>query len=120
MNALVAPSHPKSLPRRYRNDEPAGKNSRTAARDSGTRNGRAEDRVLRRQAAAAQSKAVLANGVAVEALGARVGNLEDKVGEHQEMTRLTVRLLVAHPELASVLAHDTELRDHAAKVVEKR
>lgn len=79
----------------------------------------AEERVLRRQASVSQSRAVRANGVAVEALGVRVGNLETAIGEHAEMTRLSVRLLVAHPELARVLAHDTELATSAARIVAK-
>lgn len=77
----------------------------------------AEDRVLRRQAAKAQSDQVRANGVAVAALSGRMSDVERAIGDHAEMTRTSIRLLMAHPALASVLASDADLRESAARVV---
>lgn len=77
----------------------------------------AEDRVLRRQAAHSQSQAVRDNGKAVEALGERMEAVESAVDRHADMTRFSVRLLLAHPHMDGVLERDEELRRAAAKVV---
>lgn len=77
----------------------------------------AEERVLRRQAAALQSKQVIANGHAVERLGTRLGKVEASIAEHAELTRTGLELLMASPSVAAVLEQDAGLRARAAKAV---
>lgn len=77
----------------------------------------AQERLLHKQAAVAQSKAVRANGKAVEALGFRVGGIETDIEAHAEMTRTVVRLLMASPQVVEAVEADAALKARAARVV---
>ncbi len=77
----------------------------------------AEERVIRRQMAKAQSDAVVRNGAAVAHLGKRMVVVEAAIGRHTDMTRTSIELLMAHPAISVVLDGDVALRERAAKVV---
>jgi hypothetical protein len=78
----------------------------------------AEERVLRRQAAERQSRAVAANGKAVGRLHERMGDVERAVAANAEMTRTSVELLMANPSVRRAVARDATLRARAAKFVD--
>ena len=79
--------------------------------------GYAEERVLRRQAAEAQVRAVASNGTAVAELGRRVAQLEAATVGNGESIRTAVELLMVHAEVREAVAGDRRLSERAAKVV---